>query len=270
MKQIIEVVPYNPEWPEMFESEAKLIKEALGTNCISIYHIGSTSVPGLKAKPIIDILPVVKDIQQVDLTTEAMEFIGYEAKGEFGIAFRRYFQKGKSGRTHNIHVYEEGDPEIDRYLKFRNWMRSHENDAKAYSKLKLALAEKFPNDILQYCFGKDAFVASIDAKDGYSGYRMVQALTDIEWATVRALCPEHFLDRHKDHIHFVFYKNSEIIGYSHLQLCPKNRASLLMLAIDKRYRNLGWDSLFLKLLKRWLKHQSYEIDSQGLEMTKNF
>ena len=105
MKKNIEVVPYSPEWPEMFASEAELIKQALGNNCITIHHIGSTSVPGLSAKPIIDILPVVRDIQEVDKATKAMESLGYEAKGEYGMAFRRYFQKGQNARTHNVHVY---------------------------------------------------------------------------------------------------------------------------------------------------------------------
>lgn len=124
MQEKVEVVPYDPSWPELFAAEAKRIREALGPNCTLIHHIGSTSVPGLSAKPIIDILPVVRDILEVDRVTEAMERLGYEAKGENGIAFRRFFEKGKKVRTHNVHVYEEGDPEIDRYLRFRDWMRS--------------------------------------------------------------------------------------------------------------------------------------------------
>lgn len=171
----------------MFESEAKLIKQALGSNCITVHHIGSTSVPGLSVKPIIDILPVVRDIQEVDKATKAMEALGYEAKGEYGIAFRRYFQKGKHIRTHHVHIYQEGDTEISRYLKFRDWMRSHDDDAISYAKLKKELAAKFPEDILNYCNGKDAFVASIDAKDGFDGWRIVQALTDREWSAVRNL-----------------------------------------------------------------------------------
>lgn len=128
----IEVVEYNPNWPELFETEAKRIKEALGNNCIEIHHIGSTSIPRLSAKPVIDILPVVRDIREVDKTNKAMESLGYEAKGENGMAFRRYFQKGKNNRTHHVHVYQEADPEISRYLKFRDWMRSHASDAENY------------------------------------------------------------------------------------------------------------------------------------------
>jgi GNAT superfamily N-acetyltransferase len=214
-------------------------------------------------------LPVVKNILEVDKATKAMESLGYEVKGEYGIAFRRYFQKGRNIRTHNVHVYEEGDPEIDRYLKFRDWMRSHEDDARAYANLKVELAAKFPHDILQYCNGKDTFVASIDAKDGFDGWRMVKALTDREWATVRALRQKYFFKSNmdpyvwtfelKDHVHFVFYKNADIIGYTHLQLWAEGRAALRIIVIDENYRNRGFGSQFLKLCERWLCHQGFKM-----------
>ncbi len=261
----IEVVDYDPKWPELFKSEAEQVKQALGCNCVQIHHIGSTSIPGLSAKPIIDMLPVVRNIQEVDNAIEAMESLGYEAKGEYGMAFRRYFQKGKSVRTHHVHVYQEGDPEISRYLKFCDWMRSHKADAESYARLKLELAKKFPHDILQYCNGKDAFVASIDTKDGFDGWRIVKALTDREWNAVRAFRNKYFFKSkedpytwtftHKDHIHFVFYKNAEIIGYAHLQLWPESRAALRIIAIDEQHRNLGFGGQFLRLCERWLYHQ---------------
>ena len=264
----IEVVEYDPRWPEEFNAEAARVKEALGGNCVEIHHIGSTSIPGLSAKPIIDMLPVVRDIQEVDNAIEAMKSIGYEAKGEYGMAFRRFFQKGKNARTHHAHVYQEGDPEISRYLKFRDWMRSHAADAKSYAELKQELAAKFPNDILQYCNGKDPFVASIDAKDGFDGWRIVKALTDREWDAVRALRNRYFFKTkedpytwtftHQDHIHFVFYKNAEIIGYAHLQLWHENRAALRIIVIDERYRKLGFGTQFLRLCERWLLHQGFK------------
>lgn len=262
--QLVKVSPYNSSWPEMFKQEAHLIKQALGDNCIAIHHIGSTSIPGLSAKPILDILPVVKNILHVDKASESMQQLGYEVKGEHGIAFRRFFQKGTPSKTHNVHVYEEGDPEIDRYIRFRDWLRSNPNDALTYSNLKLDLAKKFPEDILNYCLGKDAFVAGIDTKNGFEGWRMVQALTDREWATVNALEKEFLKEpslktiNEKDHIHFVFYKNATIIGYAHLELCSLNEAMLRFIAIDKLHQNLGFGTQFLKLCERWLRHQKFQ------------
>lgn len=225
---------------------------------MEIHHIGSTSVPGLSAKPILDILPVVKNIVEVDKATDAMILLGYDAQGESGMAFRRFFQKGAPNRTHNVHVYEVGDPEIDRYLRFRDWMRSHDDDAAAYAKIKISLAEEYPEDILQYCQGKDAFVASIDKKNGFQGWRMVQALTEREWKAVHALRNEDSFPealKQKNHIHFVFYKNADIIGYAHLELCQEAIATIHRIVIDENFRNRGYETQFRALCERWLTHQ---------------
>jgi GrpB-like predicted nucleotidyltransferase (UPF0157 family)/Ser/Thr protein kinase RdoA (MazF antagonist) len=162
----VEIKPYDANWPSAFEIEAKLIKEALGHNCLAIHHVGSTSVPGLAAKPIIDMIPVVKDITEVDNYNAAMEVLGYKAMGEYGIPMRRYFQKGLEHRTHNIHVFEQNNPEIDRHLKFRDWMRTHPEDMQAYADLKKNLAIRFKNDIFSYCLEKEDFIAAIDKKAG--------------------------------------------------------------------------------------------------------
>lgn len=90
----VEVVDYNPEWPILFREEAEKIKGILGDELIEIHHIGSTSVENLKAKPVIDIMPVVRDITKIDACNEAFERLGHEPKGEFGIVGRRFFRKG--------------------------------------------------------------------------------------------------------------------------------------------------------------------------------
>lgn len=258
----IKVVPYDSNWPKLFEEEAALLQIALGDNCIAILHIGSTSIPGLEAKPIIDILPVVKDILAVDMISEAMISLGYDVRGEQGMAFRRFFHKRSPSRSCNVHVYEENNPEINRYLKFRDWMRSHKDDALAYGNLKQDLAQKYPDDIFQYCSGKDAFVASIDAKTGFNGWRMVQALTKSEWSAVDSLkkMASDFspINKEKEHIHFVFYKNEKVIGYAHLEPCPENTAILQTLVIEDKHRNQGFGKKFLELCERWLTHQNYK------------
>lgn len=104
-----EVFSYNENWKQMFRDEAKKLRSIFGNEIIDIHHIGSTSVPELKAKPIIDILSVVRDIHIIDNNNDEMKKVGYEPKGENGIPGRRYFQKGGDNRTHHVHIYQLGN-----------------------------------------------------------------------------------------------------------------------------------------------------------------
>jgi GrpB-like predicted nucleotidyltransferase (UPF0157 family)/aminoglycoside phosphotransferase (APT) family kinase protein/GNAT superfamily N-acetyltransferase len=262
----VEVISYNVAWPQMCDIEAEKIKKALGDNCITIHHIGSTSIPGLAAKPIIDMVPIVHDISAVDRTTKAMEALGYEAKGEFGMLFRRFFQK----KGFNIHVFEQSSAEIDGHLKFRDWMRTHPDDMEDYANLKKHLATIYPNDILQYVFGKDSFVRNILIKTGFTGLRVVKALTPREWTAARHFRQTNFFDKvnmadpytwtfnHPQHEHFVLYQGAEIIGYAHIQLWPEARAAMRIIVIDEAKRNKQFGGQFLALCERWLKSQGYK------------
>lgn len=263
MTKVIEVVPYNSQWIEIFNAKASLIKQALGENCITIHHIGSTSVPNLAAKPIIDMIPVVSDITAVDTAAKNMEKLGFEAKGEHGMLFRRFFQMD----GFNIHVFEEGNAVIERHLMFRDWLRTHPEDTNAYAMLKQDLALQHPKDILSYCFAKDAFIACIDAKTGFNGLHIVKALTPREWESVRNFRQQYFFDKgpisdpytwtfdHKDHLHFILYQGAKIIGYAHIQLWAESRSAIRIFAINESYRNHGIGGEFLKRCERWLKLQ---------------
>jgi len=160
----IEVVPYETSWAEAYQQEALLIRQAFGDLLVAIHHIGSTSVPGLAAKPVIDMLVEVHDLEQVDSINPKMEALGYEARGEYGIPQRRYFQKGGNQRTHQVHTFPAGHPEVGRHLRFRSYLRAHPGDAQAYAQLKLLLAAQFPHDIDGYCDGKDSFIQEIDRR----------------------------------------------------------------------------------------------------------
>lgn len=163
MPQHITVVTYNSEWPLKYTEERDYITEILKDNCISIYHIGSTSVPGLAAKPIIDIMAVVRSLERVDTVAEKFSDIGYEYLGEFGIEGRRYLRKGGDERTHQIHIFQADDwNNIGRHLAFRDYMRTHEKEREEYAKIKIELAKKFPYDIDGYCDGKENFVREIE------------------------------------------------------------------------------------------------------------
>lgn len=165
MPQHIVVTEYNPVWSQIFGGEAEEIKQILGENCVSIHHIGSTAVVGLAAKPIIDIMPIVKNLDLVDLLSSEFEEIGYEYMGEFGIPSRRYLRKGGDERTHQIHIFAQSDSgSINRHLIFRDYLRAHEDVKNAYAKLKIELAQKHPYNMDGYCDGKEAFVKEIETK----------------------------------------------------------------------------------------------------------
>ena len=165
MPQHITVVNYDPEWPSNYARERGCIAEILKDNCISIYHIGSTSVPGLPAKPVIDIMAVVRSLEEVDRAAEKFSAIGYESLGEFGIAGRRYLRKGGDERTHQIHIFQADDwNNIGRNLAFRDYMRDHEKERDEYAKIKKDLAQEFPYDIDGYCDGKESFVREMEER----------------------------------------------------------------------------------------------------------
>ncbi|ABN57926.1 MULTISPECIES: GrpB family protein [Methanoculleus] len=159
----VRVVDYDPVWPDLFRTEARRIEDILKENLVQIFHIGSTSVPGLRAKPIIDIMPVVLDIERVDERSGQFEAIGYEAMGELGIPGRRYFRKGGENRTHQIHAFQYDNVQnITRHLAFRDYLRSHSDVGCAYAALKSEPAVRYPGDREGYCNGKDGFVKCVE------------------------------------------------------------------------------------------------------------
>lgn len=162
----IYMVPHDPKWRQEFENEAKQITDVLGDTVVDVHHIGSTAIPHIYAKPVIDVLLVVKDHTALDAKTAAMEALGYEALGELGIPTRRYFRKDNAlgDRTHQIHAFEIGSPQIARHLAFRGYMIAHPDTAREYSDLKRELAAQHPSDTEAYMDGKHEFVQEIDRR----------------------------------------------------------------------------------------------------------
>lgn len=158
----IKVVPYKTEWQNQYEIEKRLLEAIFGAEILSIHHIGSTSVPGLAAKPIIDILVEVKQISLIHTYNNEMVKMGYECKGENGIEGRRYFQKGGEDRTHHVHMYEQGHPEIGRHLRFRDYLRKHADVAWQYARLKQELAKKYQFNPEAYVERKTSFIRNVD------------------------------------------------------------------------------------------------------------
>ena len=165
------MVPHDPNWRQEFENEAKRIADALESNVMDVHHIGSTAIPDIYAKPVVDILLVVSSHADLDAKKAAMEALGYEAFGEFGIPTRRYFRKdnAEGDRTHQVHAFEAGSPQIARHLAFRDHMIAHPEAAQEYSGLKQKLAAEHPDDIEAYMDGKDTFIQEIDRRAAQKG-----------------------------------------------------------------------------------------------------
>lgn len=161
----IHLSPHDPGWATAFEREAAVVKAGLGPVALRIHHIGSTAVPGIFAKPIIDILVEVTDIDAVGTRNPAMKEAGYEVMGEYGIPGRRYFRRNDAGgrRTHHVHVFASTHPEVMRHIDFRDLLRAEPAIAAAYSRLKLRLAREHATDIGAYLDGKSPFIQRIDA-----------------------------------------------------------------------------------------------------------
>ncbi len=160
----IEVGPYNSQWKEGYLKEMGKIMLIIKNEIIEIHHIGSTSIPGIYAKPVIDILIGVVNINNIDKYNVEMDKLGYICKGEYGIKGRRFFMKGLYNRTHHIHIFQSDNPEILRHINFRDYLIAHSEEARIYSELKRKMAIDFRYDIQGYCNGKDAFIKDIDRK----------------------------------------------------------------------------------------------------------
>lgn len=159
------VVPYDKVWPSLFEEERVRIERAVGPWVEQIEHIGSTAVPGLAAKPIIDIMVGVGSLEDSPLIVERLAAIGYEYVPELErqMPARRYFRKMHAGRrTHQIHLVERSNAEWwDRHVLFRDHLRAHPGIAEEYARLKCELSERFGQDRAAYTDAKTAFITDI-------------------------------------------------------------------------------------------------------------
>src|SRR5689334_1504667 len=156
----IQISDYDPRWPELFAREADRIRTTLGDQALRIEHTGSTSVPGLPAKPILDVLLVVANSGNEDTYVPALEAAGYFLRiRENNWYEHRMFNR--HGAEVNLHVFSSGCPEIDRMLKFREWLPNNASDRDLYARTKLALAQKEWKYVQNYADAKSAVIAEI-------------------------------------------------------------------------------------------------------------
>jgi GrpB-like predicted nucleotidyltransferase (UPF0157 family) len=153
------VAPYQPDWPARFAEEAERLRAALGTRLLAIEHVGSTSVPGLDAKPILDLMAGVESLAEAERLVPLLRELEYEHKPDPEIPERLYFVRGSAElRTHHLSLAEPGSAFWRQELRFRDLLRADPALASEYARLKHALAARHPRDRLAYAAGKQPFI----------------------------------------------------------------------------------------------------------------
>lgn len=156
----VTLLEYDPEWPNQFDREATRIRSVLGNKALQLEHVGSTSVPGLCAKPIIDILLVVIDSANETTYAPNLEKAGYTLRIREPEWFEHRLLKGPDTDI-NLHVFSEGASEVNRMLRFRDWLRSNNADRDKYASVKRHLAQRQWRHVQHYADAKSAIVQEI-------------------------------------------------------------------------------------------------------------
>ena len=159
----VELVPYSAEWPVLAERELGRLAHALGGLVVAGHHIGSTAVPGIHAKPVIDLLLVVRGVAELDAHQSVFRHLGYRCRGENGIAGRRYYTLDDvtGRRRFQVHCFAPESGEIERHLAFRDYLRTQPETALAYEAEKLRCRELHPHDSTAYCEAKAGWIAGV-------------------------------------------------------------------------------------------------------------
>ena len=156
----VKLEKYSQDWPAQYAREAAGVTRALGDRVLEIQHIGSTAVPGMDAKPIVDIALRIASLTDIPACTEALGKIGYEYKGEYGLPGRHFFTKGNPTQFH-LHIVEEGSDHWRVWVKFRDVLRTDEKIRGEYNDLKRAMARKFASNRDAYTAAKNPFISRI-------------------------------------------------------------------------------------------------------------
>lgn len=162
----VELLPHDPAWPAAAAAEGRALAGLLGPCLLAVHHIGSTAIPAICAKPVIDLLPVVTDLPALEVRRAALEAAGYVWNGEYGLADRRYCTKDDPAtgrRLVQAHFYAEGDPAIERHLAFRDYLNAHPAIAEGYAADKQRCRALHPGNSHDYSRCKYAWIEPVEA-----------------------------------------------------------------------------------------------------------
>lgn len=157
---VVRIEPYTSMWAELYAVEAARIQAAIGNFILDLQHVGSTSIPGMVAKPILDLTAAVKQFEAASVCIAPLEGLGYRYLGENGIPRRHFFIKGKP-RTHHLHINEIHSRDWENQVLFRDYLCAHPAVAREYAALKMALAHLHPHDRDAYLYGKAPYIQRI-------------------------------------------------------------------------------------------------------------
>lgn len=221
MKKKIDIVPYNPKWPNIFKVHSNELKEALKENYIQIYHVGSTSVPGLCAKSVVDIMCIVQNLKS---TIPVLEKLGYKYKGEFNLPLRLFFDRKQPNHVH-VHVVKENSGEIAWNLVFQNYLRKNKNARDSYAKVKLNLIKENPDGFnmieglfSEYTIKKGETIRTLAKEAGFNDYRFVIASNYNEINSYKKLMHVSKIDLNRENIfHLCLYKGVKIVAVAYVE-----------------------------------------------------
>ena len=162
----VELVPHSPLWAGEAGLAAAEVRRRLGPTCTAVHHVGSTAIPGILAKPVIDLVATVRSLAALDAAQGALTDGGYRAWGEYGIAGRRYFSLDDSAtgrRRVQLHGFEAGHSVAERLIAFCAYLRAHPEQARRYERVKQACCALHPDNSTDYARAKDGWIRSLDA-----------------------------------------------------------------------------------------------------------
>ncbi len=258
MKKTINVVPYDPEWKNIFKVHEEELRNALSNNCVNIYHVGSTSVPGLCAKPVVDIMCVVGDLRAA---AEVLSSVGYEAKGEFNLPLRLFFSRKVPNDVH-IHVVKENSGEIAWNLVFQDYLRENSDARDLYARTKLDLIKENPDGFKmieglfsEYTVKKGEVILEIAKRSGFNGYRFVIVANYNEIEAYKKLLKLAKVDfSNKNIFHLCLYKGVEIVSAACVEF---DHANLKVYVKAINALNFEYERALMDKIEEWTKFHGW-------------